>query len=84
MNGDVLMLQTIFPATNITSHMAPPSAVENIPNLLISTTQSGYQDHNTCLESYKLFDKVITENKVQKPVVVLTDGHASRFDPDVM
>lgn len=84
LNGDVLMLQTIFPATNITSHMAPPSAVENIPNLLISTTQSGYQDHNTCLESYKLFDKVLTEKKVQKPVVVLTDGHASRFDPDVM
>ena len=41
--------------------MAPVAAIENIPNFLISTRQSGYQDHNTCLESYKPFYKVLTK-----------------------
>ena len=37
-------------------------------NLLISTTASGYQDHSTCLASYKTFNNTITQPEVVKPV----------------
>ena len=39
---------------------------------------------DTSLASYKMFAKAVKQNKVQKPVVVLTDGHSSRYDADVM
>lgn len=54
--------------------MAPEEAVQNIKNL----------EHCSLLECYKLFDKYLKENKVERPVVVLSDGHTSRFDFDVM
>ena len=68
------MCHVIFSSKYNTDQMAPKEAVENIKNLLISTTQSGYQDHQTCLES---------ANK-KRLVVILTDGHSSKFNPEVM
>ena len=79
-DGEILMCHIIFPATCISSHMAPKTAVEKINNLLVSTTDSGYQDGRTCLASYKMFAKAVKQNKVQKPIVALTDGHSSRYD----
>ena len=83
-SGSMEVCHVIFPATCITNQMAPKEAVEKINNLLISTTASGYQDHSTCLASYKTFNNTITQSEVVKPVVCLTDGHGSRFDPKVM
>ena len=83
-DGEILMCHIIFPGTCISSHMAPKTAVEKISNLLVSTTDSVYQDGRTSLASYKMFAKAIKQNKVQKPIVVLTDGHSSRYDADVM
>ena len=83
-DGEILMCHIIFPGTCISSHMAPKTAVEKISNLLVSTTNSVYQDGRTSLASYKMFAKAIKQNKVQKPIVVLTDGHSSRYDADVM
>ena len=83
-DGEILMCHIIFPGTCISSHMAPKTAVEKISNLLVSTTDSVYQDGRTSLASYKIFAKAIKQNKVQKPIVVLTDGHSSRYDADVM
>ena len=77
-DGEILMCHVIFPGTCISSHMAPKTAVEKISNFLGSTTG------RTCLASYKMFAKAVKQNKVQKPVVVLTDGHSSRYDADVM
>ena len=34
-------------AIGITSQMVPPSAVENIKNLLITTSERGISDHTT-------------------------------------
>ena len=82
LDGEVTMCHVIFPAKCITDQMAPKEAVENIKNLLVSTTKSGYQDHQTCLETYKLLNR-ITANK-KRPIVILTDGHSSRFNPEVM
>ena len=31
-----------------------------------------------------MFVKAVKRNKVQKPIVVLTDGHSSRYDADMM
>ena len=62
--------------------MITTNAVENIENLFISTTESGSQDGRSCYEVYKFFNHVIDDNK--KTVVVLTDGHSSRFNVDVL
>ena len=64
--------------------MAPQEAVTNIPHLLISTNDSGSQDHITLLAAYKEFDSYLEEKGIEKPVVVLSDGHASLFDGDVL
>ena len=58
--------------------MAPKSIMEKVPNLLISTTEYGVQDHNSLINFYKFFDSKLTE-KMLRPVssdhllVVLTD-----------
>ena len=51
--------------------MAPKTVVKKINNILVSTTDSGYQDGRTWLESYKMFAKVVKNNKVQKHIIVL-------------
>ena len=50
----------------------------------MSITDSGYQDGRTCLVIYKMFAKAVKKDKVQKPIVVLTDRHSSRYDEDAM
>ena len=64
--------------------MAPPVAVEKIPNLLISTTERGSQNHKSLLSFYEAFDVYLTEKNIARPVVVLSDGHSSRFDFDLL
>ena len=63
--------------------MAPKTVVKKINNILVSTTDSGYQDGRTWLESYKMFAKVVKNNKVQKHYCSC-GGHSSRYDADVM
>ena len=82
--GEVVMGHVIFGTGGITSHMAPSMSVKAIPNLLISTTENGVQDHNSLLEFYKQFNKCLLEKNIVKPVVVLTDGHTLRFDEPVL
>jgi hypothetical protein len=84
LDGKMVVCHVIFPAKCITSSMAPEEAVEKIrkESLLISTTPSGYQDHNTCLAVHKTFKKNI--NNTSDPIVSLTDGQSTRFDPEVM
>jgi hypothetical protein len=55
--GDVCLCHVIFAGKGISSNMASKEAVENIKNLLISSTEKGSQNHNSLLECYKLFDK---------------------------
>ena len=54
-------------------------AVKNVENLLISTTENGCQDNKSLLDAYKLFDKYLTEKNIERPVVLLADGHSSQF-----
>ena len=83
-DGHVAMCHVIFKGKGISQQMAPAVAVEKIPNLLVSTSESGCQDHNTLLDAYKKLDAYIEEKTIVKPVVILSDGHASRFDGDVL
>lgn len=64
--------------------MAPDIAVKNIPNLLISTTERGSQAHESLLSAYKLLDRHLAAQKVARPVVIVSDGHSSRFDIEVL
>ena len=76
--------QVIFKGHGITSQMVPSVAAEKIPHLVVSTTENGIQDHKSLLDSYKEFNNAIVEAGVEKPVVLLSDGHSSRFDESVL
>ena len=62
--------------------MAPKAAVDNMKNLIISTTEKGSQTNISLLDAYRKFDKYLSENDI--PVVMLADGHNSRFDFKVL
>ena len=65
--------------------MAPvEEVVNNIGQLLLPTTESGDQDHNSLLDVHIYFNECITEKGIKKHVVILSDGHSSRFDAEVM
>ena len=83
-SGKIVVAQVLFSGKGITSNMAPKEAVAQIKNLIISCTAKGSQDHNSLLEAYRKFDKYLTEENIQRPVVVLADGHSSRFDYKVL
>ena len=83
-SGLVCVCQVIFGTTGLTDHMAPKTVVDKIDNLLISTTNTGCQDHTSLLSCYKLFDKYLDEKKIERPVVLTSDGHSSRFDYEVL
>ena len=84
MSGLVCVCQVIFGTTGLTNHMAPKTVVDKIDNLLISTTDTGCQDHTSLLSCYKLFDKCLDEKKTERPVVLTSDGHSSRFDYEIL
>ena len=77
-SGEKAMCQVIFARKGITSDMTS----KTINNLVISTTKSGVQDQHSLKFFYKNFDKYLTTNKIKKPVVILSDGHSSRFVAD--
>ena len=83
-SGDTSVCQVIFSGKGISSQMAPEEAVINILNLVISTTERGSQDHNSLLAAYKVLDQHITKMDIKRPVVLLTDGHSSRFNFEVL
>lgn len=64
--------------------MAPKVAVEKMKNLIISSTEKGCQDNHSLLDVYKRFDKYLSNNNIQRPIVMLADGHSSRFDYKVL
>ena len=83
-SGDIGPCHVIFKGKGLTGQMAPREAVEKIKHLLVSTSENGSQDHKTLLAAYKKFDAYLTEKNIERPVVILSDGHSSRFDLDVM
>ena len=78
------MCQVIFKAVGITSTMVPKEAAEKIQNLLISTSENGVSTHETFLAAAKEFDDYLTEKQIKRPVVLLSDGHSSRLEYEVL
>ena len=78
------MCQVIFKAQGITSAMVPATATNKIPNLLISTAENGVSTHQTFLAAAQEFDDYLEQKGVQRTVVLLSDGHSSRLNHDVM
>ena len=74
----------IFKAMGITSTMVPKDAADKIRNLLISTSENGVSTNETFLAAVEEFDEYLAENKIKRPVVLLSDGHSSRFEYDVL
>ena len=83
-SGEVAICQVIFAAVGITSQMAPAAAVDKIQHLLISTTDHGVSDQESFLAACTEFDKYLTEKKILRPVVLMADGHGSRFEYEVL
>ena len=71
--GDIDLCHVIFKGKGIKSHMAPKVAITKIPNLLISTTDIGTQDHTSLLAAYKQFYKVLTERNLDQWLFYLMD-----------
>ena len=84
LKGEMMSCHVIFASSGISSNMAPASAVENIENLLISTTEHGSQTEKSLLRFYQELDKSLDARNIKRPVVVMTDGHFSRFDLEVL
>ena len=83
-SGEVVMCQVIFASVGITSQMAPPLAKEKIKHLLISTTEHGVSDQESFLAASVEFDEYLSEYEILRPVVLIADGHSSRFDYNVL
>ena len=65
----VILLCAIYLKEKVymTEQMAPQAAVEKITNLLISTNDSGSQDHTFLLAAYKKFHKYLEEITIIHP-----------------
>ena len=84
LTGEVCMCHVIFASKGLKANMAPKEAVDAIENLLVSSTENGFMTGKACEKFYDMFDTYLTQNNVQRPVVVLTDGHSSRYDIEVL
>jgi len=82
--GALAMCQVILSGAGITSHMVPDNVDKKIENLLVSVNDSGVSDHKTLLAGYKTLNDVLQTRGIKRPIVVLADGHGSRFDEKVM
>ncbi|XP_065652733.1 uncharacterized protein LOC136080032 [Hydra vulgaris] len=82
--GETVVSQVIFAGKDITSHLAPKTAVKNIKNLIILSTEKGNQDNHSLLDLHKKFDMYFLEENIHRPVVMLADGRSSRFDYNVL
>jgi len=69
--GDIAMCHVIFKGKGIRAHMAIEKAVDQIPNLLISTNESGSQDHFALLDAYKKFDQYLEQHNIRSVVVII-------------
>ena len=74
-SGEIEVCQVIFKGKGITSRMVSPK----IPNLFVSTTENGVQDKKSLEAAYKYFDKCVEKKGVERPILMVTDGHSSRF-----
>ena len=82
--GDILMCHVIFKGKGLNSHMATATSAEKIDNLFISVTENGIQEGKSLHKTYKFLNQILEKKDVRKPVVILSDGHSSRFDFDIM
>ena len=79
LSGVICVCQVIFGTKGIANQMAPKEAVENIDNLLISTTDNGCLDHTSLLACYKLFHKCLDRAGIERPIVLTSYGNFSKF-----
>ena len=67
----------IFSGKNIQRQMVPKG--EKMKDSVISVTEKGYQTGATLLATLQHWDKQLIARGVPKPVLWMTDGHASRL-----
>ncbi|KAK3283594.1 hypothetical protein CYMTET_8717 [Cymbomonas tetramitiformis] len=55
-------------------------AMQRDMDVLISTQANAFQDNSTLLSALQHLDKQLTQRRVKKPVLWLTDGQSARFN----
>ncbi|KAK3263969.1 hypothetical protein CYMTET_27261 [Cymbomonas tetramitiformis] len=87
--------QIIFAQARLTSDMAIDAARSTFTNeihetqrvstfLLISPAEKGVQTGHTLAERMDMLDKEVSARGLLRPIIILTDGHKSRFSDEVL
>ena len=64
--------------------MIPECVLDAVPNLMISTTPNGIQGDESLLACYNELDVILKQKNVQRPVLIISDGHSSRFELELL
>ena len=83
-DGDMAMCQVLFSGSGHSSHMVPQNAADRIRNLLVTVNECGVTENKSLLAAYKHLDEIVEKKGTVRPIVIITDGHLSRFHNDVM
>ena len=82
--GQVVAVQVLFSGKGITSPMAPKAAIETIKNIIISCTfKKKAKTIIPCWMHIKWLISIKQKKNLQS-VVILADGHSSRFNYKVL
>jgi len=88
LDGKCPLLQVIWQSAYVTAETLSKSIFDKFRSagtrLLQSAAAKGYQTGASWLHALKAFDEYLDKEKIQRPVVLMLDGHASRFDIDVL
>ena len=88
LDGTIPMLQVLFAQKHITLEQVQPDIFaafrEAGTALVIQSSEKGYQTAKSWLLFLEEFDKWLTARAIVRPVVLLLDGHISRFSLDVL
>ena len=82
LDGYLFGAHLIFGGKLIQRQMIPDNT--KVPGSIISVTEKGYQTGQTLLHTIQVWDKDLVARGVPKPVVWMTDGHASRLSLSVL
>ena len=82
LDGRLFGAHMIFSGKHIQRQMVPDRS--KVPGSIISVTEKGYQTGETLLATLKSWDKDLIAREVPKPIIWMTDGHASRLSLSVL
>ena len=88
LDGQCALVQVLFAEKHITREQVSAEIFKLFRDagskLVVGATEKGYQTSRSWLDFLTIFDKWLTEFGIVRPVVLLLDGHITRFDLAVL